>query len=185
MQTVSSQAVASHSYVLLDQGFYSLFSVTEEPFVKSGHEWMGFYWRNGGDQLFARRGDLPPNPSPSTPSDSAEWTSFEMPLRDAAPLPGLPVDIARFLATSLTFMTHLRNVSMYFNGRCLARIEKEVGSPRNVAIPRGLKSNSPGGMMNVSGIASTCEHPTYTLVIYESDICCSIVHESNSSALGI
>ncbi|KAF8752076.1 hypothetical protein RHS01_07718 [Rhizoctonia solani] len=103
--------------------FYSLFSVTEEPFVKSGTEWMGFYWRNGGDQLFARRGDLPAE------STNSEWTSFEMPLRESAPLPGLPVDIARFLATSLTFMTHLRSVSMFFDGRCLVKVEKEVGSP--------------------------------------------------------
>lgn len=85
-----------------------------------------------------------------------------MPLREATPLPGLPVDIARFLATSLTFMTHLRSVSMFFDGRCLARVEKEVGLPRNIAIPRGLKSNSPGGMMNVAGIASTCEYLTCT-----------------------
>ncbi|CAE6441272.1 unnamed protein product [Rhizoctonia solani] len=130
-------------------GFYSLFSVTEEPFVKSGTEWMGFYWRNGGDQLFARRGDLPAD------SKDSEWTSFEMPLREAAPLPGLPVDMARFLATSLTFMTHLRSVSMYFDGKCLAKVEKEVGSPRKLAIPRGLKLTSPGGMMNATGMSST------------------------------
>lgn len=134
-------------------GFYSLFSVTEEPFVKSGTEWMGFYWRNGGDQLFARRGDLPLDPN----SDSRDWTSFEMPLREPAPLPGLPVDIARFLATSLTFMSHLRCVSMYFDGRCLAKVEKEVGMPRNLAIPRGLNVTSPGGMMNATGMTSTCE----------------------------
>jgi hypothetical protein len=153
-------------------GFYSLFSVTEEPFVKSGTEWMGFYWRNGGDQLFARRGDLPPNPNPSTPSDSAEWTSFEMPLREAAPLPGLPVDMARFLATSLTFMTHLRNVSMYFDGRCLAMVEKEVGAPRNVQIPRGLKGSTPGGMMTTTGVTSTCE---YTISL---QCVCKLTHPS-------
>ncbi|CAE6464621.1 unnamed protein product [Rhizoctonia solani] len=130
-------------------GFYSLFSVTEEPFVKSGTEWMGFYWRNGGDQLFARRGDLPAD------SKNSEWTSFEMPLREPAPLPGLPVDIARFLATSLTFMTHLRSVSLFFDGKCLAKVEKEVGSPRRLAIPRGLKLTSPGGMMNATGMTST------------------------------
>ncbi|KAG8684005.1 hypothetical protein FRC08_013955, partial [Ceratobasidium sp. 394] len=141
-------------------GFYSLFSVTEEPFVKSGSEWMGFYWRNGGDQLFARRGDLPLDTSP----DSGEWTSFEMPLREAAPLPGLPVDIARFLATSLTFMTHLRSVSMYFDGRCLAKVEKEVGVPRKVTIPRGLKGATPGGMMNATGVTSTSLHMKATIL---------------------
>ena len=32
-------------------GFYSLFSVTEEPFVTSGTKWMGFYWKDGKDQV--------------------------------------------------------------------------------------------------------------------------------------
>ncbi|KAG8743102.1 hypothetical protein FRC10_000402 [Ceratobasidium sp. 414] len=146
-------------------GFYSLFSVTEEPFVKSGSEWMGFYWRNGGDQLFARRGDLPADAS----SSSGEWTSFEMPLREAAPLPGLPVDIARFLATSLTFMTHLQSVSMYFDGRCLAKVEKEVGIPRGVSIPRGLKGATPGGMMNATGITSTSLYMKATVLRWVYD----------------
>ncbi|QRW13174.1 hypothetical protein RhiLY_12173 [Ceratobasidium sp. AG-Ba] len=122
-------------------GFYSLFSVTEEPFVKSGTEWMGFYWRN----------------------------AFEMPLREAAPLPGLPVDIARFLATSLTFMTHLRNVSMFFDGRCLARVEKEVGAPRNVGIPRGLRGTTPGGMMNTTGVTSTSLYMKATVLRWVYD----------------
>lgn len=32
-------------------GFYALFSITEEPFVASGDQWMGFYWKDGGDQV--------------------------------------------------------------------------------------------------------------------------------------
>jgi hypothetical protein len=31
----------------------SLFSITEEPFVTSGNQWMGFYWKDKKDQLFA------------------------------------------------------------------------------------------------------------------------------------
>lgn len=38
-------------------GFYSLFSISEEPFVRSGSSWMGFYWKDGGDQV---RRFLPP-----------------------------------------------------------------------------------------------------------------------------
>jgi len=32
-------------------GFYSLFSVTEEPFVTSGGQWMGFYWKDNANQV--------------------------------------------------------------------------------------------------------------------------------------
>ena len=32
-------------------GFYSLFSVAEEPFVQSGEEYMWFYWKDKKDQV--------------------------------------------------------------------------------------------------------------------------------------
>jgi HSP90 family molecular chaperone len=32
-------------------GFYSVFSVTDEPFVTSGDQWMGFYWKDNNDQV--------------------------------------------------------------------------------------------------------------------------------------
>ncbi|KAI5995734.1 histidine kinase-like ATPase, partial [Pisolithus marmoratus] len=38
-------------------GFYSLFSVTENPFVSSGGHGMQFYWKDNKDQLHVRRGD--------------------------------------------------------------------------------------------------------------------------------
>lgn len=78
-----------------------------------------------------------------------------MTLREPAPLPDRPVEIARFLATSLTFMVHMREVSLHFDGHCLARIIKEVEAPISLGLPRGLRNSSPGGMMNVKGINST------------------------------
>ncbi len=38
-------------------GFYSVFSICDDPFVSSGKECMAFYW-NERDQLFVRRRDL-------------------------------------------------------------------------------------------------------------------------------
>lgn len=32
-------------------GFYSVFSVTEGPFVTSGGQWMGFHWKDERDQV--------------------------------------------------------------------------------------------------------------------------------------
>ncbi|KAG8883551.1 hypothetical protein FRB97_006398 [Tulasnella sp. 331] len=64
-------------------GFYSLFSVTDEPFVTSGGQWMGFYWKDNKDQLFARRGALPPSNTSASVDPNPKvnpWTSFVMPL---------------------------------------------------------------------------------------------------------
>ncbi|KAI0637255.1 hypothetical protein C8Q77DRAFT_1216014 [Trametes polyzona] len=128
-------------------GFYSLFSVTEEPFVTSGGQWMGFYWKDKKDQLFARRGKLP---------DSAEspWTSFEMGLREPAPIPP-PFDFTRFLASSITFMRHLLDVSVFLDDKRLSRLTKAPGAPKVASIPKGLKPSSPLNTMQVNGLQVT------------------------------
>ncbi|KAI0822620.1 hypothetical protein BC628DRAFT_1388241 [Trametes gibbosa] len=128
-------------------GFYSLFSVTEEPFVTSGGQWMGFYWKDKKDQLFARRGKLP---------DSVEdpWTSFEMSLRELAPIPP-PFDFTRFLASSITFMRHLLDVSVFLDDKRLSRLTKAPGAPKMVGIPKGLKPSSPLNTMQVNTIQTT------------------------------
>ncbi|KAI0781217.1 hypothetical protein BD413DRAFT_667167 [Trametes elegans] len=128
-------------------GFYSLFSVTEEPFVTSGGQWMGFYWKDKKDQLFARRGKLPD-------SDESLWTTFEMELREPAPIPP-PFDFTRFLASSITFMRHLLDVSVFLDDKRLSRLTKTPGAPRVVGIPKGLKPSSPLNTMTVNSIQTT------------------------------
>lgn len=129
-------------------GFYSLFSVTEEPFVKSGDQWMGFYWKDKKDQLFARRGHLPP----ADQSDPyREWTTFEMELREPSPLPSI-FDFIRFLTSSITFMVHLQNVTLWFDKCQLATITKDVGIPKEIVFPKHLKRKSEGGTMNMISV---------------------------------
>ncbi|KAI0371771.1 hypothetical protein BV20DRAFT_1016624 [Pilatotrama ljubarskyi] len=128
-------------------GFYSLFSVTEEPFVTSGGQWMGFYWKDKKDQLFARRGKLPK-------SATDEWTTFEMGLREPAPIPP-PFDFTRFLASSITFMRHLLDVSVFLDDKRLSRLTKAPGAPRAMGIPKGLKPSSPLNTMHVNGLQVT------------------------------
>lgn len=105
------------------------------------------------EQLFARRGALP---SGANASDNKEWTSFVMPLRETAPFPGRPVDIARFLATSLTFMANIRDVSMYFDQHRLVHLTKSVGRTKNIPLFASLDPRSkPMGIMTVKYIGST------------------------------
>ncbi|KAL6309180.1 hypothetical protein BKA93DRAFT_925530 [Sparassis latifolia] len=129
-------------------GFYSLFSVTEEPFVTSGGQWMAFYWKDKKDQLFARRGVLPPK-EPSDP-----WTTFEMSLREPAPIPRA-FDFTRFLASSITFMAHLLEVSVYLDDKRISRLTKEPGLSKSINIPSGLKRSSPLGIMQIKDVQTT------------------------------
>jgi hypothetical protein len=118
---------------------------------------MGFYWKDGKDQLMARSGDLPPSfkPTPSTPSTLSghPLTSFTMNLRDPSVLEG-PLDLARFLITSLTFMRTIRKVDMLVDDVPVLEVEKSVKGKEKVG-KRGMRETSAGGMMRVKGVEET------------------------------
>ena len=129
---------------------------------------MNFYWKDKRDQvshlrilypnliptglpqLFARRGTVP------TPVDGVvdPWTTFQMTLREPGPIPPA-FDFTRFLVSSITFMAHLSEVSVYFDDKRLVRLSKDGGVPKEVPMLKGLKSTSPGDMMSVKSIQTT------------------------------
>ncbi|KAF8626827.1 hypothetical protein AX15_004659 [Amanita polypyramis BW_CC] len=125
-------------------GFYSVFSETDTPFVTSGSHWMGFYWKDNKDQLFARRGNIPLDTSSS-------WTSFELVLREPTPMPPA-FDLTRFISSSIVFMSHLSEVSIHFDNKCLAKLTKASGIPKELGIPEGLNNTSPRKTMRVRGV---------------------------------
>ena len=77
-----------------------------------------------------------------------------MELREPTPIPQ-PFDFTRFLASSITFMRHLLDVSVFLDDKRLSRLTKAPGMPSATAIPRGLKPNSPQKTMTVNGLQVT------------------------------
>lgn len=131
-------------------GFYSLFSIAEEPIVSSGSELMGFFWKD--DSLFTRKAtspdtDLSPNGVP--------WTTFHMGLREPAPFPDSLLELCRFLATSLTFTANVRNLSLFFDEQPLCRLRKTLESPRSMPLLSHLTATTPKKMMRVQSMEST------------------------------
>ena len=98
-------------------------------------------------ELFARRGNLPNQ-------TSDPWTTFEMNLREPAPIP-VPFNFTKFLTSSITFMAHLREVSVYFDNKRLVHLTKDTATPKQLTIPPGLNSTSPMGFMKIEGLKST------------------------------
>ncbi|KAF8497460.1 hypothetical protein F5888DRAFT_1613660, partial [Russula emetica] len=130
-------------------GFYSLFSITEEPWVTSGDKWMNFYWKDKKDQLYVRRGNV---------GNGVDiWTTFQMKLREPGPMPPA-FDFTRFLVSSIAFMTHLSEVSVYFDDTRLVKLSKNRGVSKEVPMLKELKGMSPEGMMNVNSIKTTPLH---------------------------
>lgn len=76
-----------------------------------------------------------------------------MALRDPSPMPSA-FDLSRFLASSITFMRYLSEVSVYFNDQRLVKLNKASGLPQVMSIPKGYNNRSPEKMMSVSEIES-------------------------------
>jgi hypothetical protein len=105
---------------------------------------------NKFSQLYVRRG---------TAGDAADaWTTFQMTLREPGPMPPA-FNFTRFLVSSIAFMTHLSEVSVYFDDKRLVKLSKNRGVSKEVPMIEELKLKrmSPKGMMNVESIETTRE----------------------------
>ena len=103
-------------------------------------------------QLYVRRGTIP-----ASVHDVVDpWTTFQMTLREPGHIPPI-LDLARFLVASITFMTHLSEVSVYFDDKRLVRLSKNRGMSKEMPMLNGLKGTSPEGMMNVKAIETMRE----------------------------
>lgn len=130
------------------------------------------------NQLFARRGSLPE-------SDKNIWTTFEMALREPTQIPAA-FDFTRFLVSSITFMAHLSEVSVYFDDKRLVRLTKDIGIPKQMSLPQGLKTLSTQGYMKVKEIKTT---RAYYIILDASELCpyvlFSAIHQGRSYELGL
>ncbi|KAG0011532.1 hypothetical protein BGZ80_000622 [Entomortierella chlamydospora] len=124
-------------------GFYSLFSICEEPFVSSGKECMAFYWRN--DQLYAKRATIPDEEAKDG------WTTFLLDLREPMEIPNMD-DFGPFLARSLGFTGNLRDVSVYLNHHRLLNISKKMREPRPMTLPKTMYMTSPQKIFTLKSV---------------------------------
>lgn len=120
-------------------GFYSVFSVCDEPLVASGEKALAFIWR--GDTLWAR--------STFVENPDKVWTSFVLRSREKYPVPDL-VEFAQFLCTSLTFTSVLHTIRLYIDSSNVLTIKKVTEAPRPVIPPRSSSWWSNDGMITHS-----------------------------------
>ncbi|RGB34624.1 hypothetical protein C1646_143658 [Rhizophagus diaphanus] len=120
-------------------GFYSLFSVCEEPFVSSGGQGMAFYWR--GNQLFVKQAQ--------TGDDDKVWTTFLMDMREPLEIPDLE-KFARFLANSLGFTGNLQDVLVYVNEVLVMQLSKKMQDPKPINITPDFNTFSPQKIFNLT-----------------------------------
>lgn len=61
-------------------------------------------------------------------------------------------DLTRFISSSIVFMSRLSEVTIYFDNKCLAKLTKASGIPRELGIPKGLNNVSPRKTMRVKAL---------------------------------
>ena len=131
-------------------------------------------------QLYVRRGTVP-----ASVDDVVDpWTTFHMTLREPGPVPAA-LDFTRFLASSITFMMHLSEISVYFDDKRLIRLSKNRGVSKEMPMLNGLKGTSPEGMMNVRSIETTREFCCNSRRIHLYPLFDSAPHRGGSSSMGV
>jgi hypothetical protein len=124
-------------------GFYSLFSVCEEPFITSGSSTMGFFWKR--DMLYTKRGVLPLEAR-------SEWSTFYLACREPIELPNVQ-DFAKFLSTSLAFTTKIQTVEVFFDDERVLYFHRKGQEPRELKIPRGTyQLSSPHNLFTLEAV---------------------------------
>ncbi|KAI8829064.1 hypothetical protein BJ741DRAFT_538973 [Chytriomyces cf. hyalinus JEL632] len=125
-------------------GFYSLFSICEEPFVTSDKECMAFFWK--GDQLFTKKGAV-------KEEDVSPWTAFFLDLREPIEAPNAS-DFGRFLANSLAFTKNLKRVEVFVDDHRILLFDKKAAEPRPLTFPKGVYTlTSPNGIFDLKSIS--------------------------------
>ncbi|KAJ8581652.1 hypothetical protein M405DRAFT_938167 [Rhizopogon salebrosus TDB-379] len=123
-------------------GFYTVFSVTDRPLVVSGGKSLSIFF--DGDQLYTL----------DDPRPNSEWTSIEMDLKKdmRGPVPK-PFDLARFLATTMTFMSNVKTISVFFDGLAFLKLTKSRDLPDDIALPGDMRLTSMGDAMQINTVS--------------------------------
>lgn len=137
-------------------GFYSLFSICDEPLLTSGNECMAFFWK--GDQLYTKRGIIPAESNSSSSSSNEitsngnPWTTFYLKLREPQPIFDR-VEFAKFLVTSLGFTANLRHVRVFIDNELIFDINKKAADIRPLEFQSSAYTvKSPYDLFKISDI---------------------------------
>ncbi|KAG1724402.1 histidine kinase-like ATPase, partial [Suillus paluster] len=128
-------------------GFFSVFSVTDKPIVKSNGMQSFNYacvsligcCRKDGEEI---------NP------DSGNWTVIEMELKLESTVARI-FELTRFLVTSMTFLANVQYITISLDGTELSRLTKTRNkASQSIVIPKHMVKRC--GTMNVTSVDLIC-----------------------------
>ncbi|OJA08565.1 hypothetical protein AZE42_03358 [Rhizopogon vesiculosus] len=122
-------------------GFYSVFSVTDKPIVKSSGKMVSLYYKDGGDKLYVK----------SEKCTSDNWTVIEMELKQESVIPRI-FELTRFLVTSMTFLVNVERVTIFLDNIELSRVIKSRKLDQSITIPKHMVTTSRDGTMSIDSV---------------------------------
>ncbi|KAL8670569.1 MAG: hypothetical protein Q9168_004897, partial [Polycauliona sp. 1 TL-2023] len=123
-------------------GFYSVFDITERPYISSGSEALEFYWNE--NELRTKRFRSPPTTD----------TVFQLPVRDSAasvPHGKELLSLCEFLANSMTFVK-LQSIELYIDDWRILHLTKAIAPAVPLQIPADFNTRTSDKVMRVSQI---------------------------------
>ncbi|KAG1813853.1 uncharacterized protein BJ212DRAFT_1364045 [Suillus subaureus] len=124
-------------------GFFSVFSVTDKPIVKSNGKMVSIYY-GARDQLFVKKEQLN--------CDCDGWTVIEMELKQESTTPRV-FELARFLVTSVTFLAHIQRVRIFLDNTelsCLTKTRNKAS--QSIPILEHMNRKSRDGTMIIDSV---------------------------------
>ena len=92
------------------------------------------------------------------PDNLNEWTSIEMSLKeDMRGSVPKPFDLARFLAATMTFTSHLQTTTVFFDNNIILKIAKSKETPSNVSLPPNMVASSKERRMDIKTVSVVSE----------------------------
>ncbi|KAG1730663.1 histidine kinase-like ATPase [Suillus paluster] len=126
-------------------GFFSVFSVTDKPIVKSNGKMVSIYYE--GDKLYVKKEEII--------RDSNNCTVIEMELKQTSTIPRI-FELTRFLVTSMTFLARIQCITISLDDTELSRLTKTRNKGQSIVIPEHMVRRSPGDTMTVASVKLIC-----------------------------
>ncbi|KAL8791507.1 MAG: hypothetical protein Q9213_000124 [Squamulea squamosa] len=123
-------------------GFYSVFSISEKPYISSGSEALEFYWK--GNDLRTTRFKPP----------QVRDTVFQLPARDtgsSVPHGQELFSLCKFLTGSMTFVG-LQSIDLFIDDWRILHLQKSIADAANLELPTSLNRSTSEKLMRVNQV---------------------------------
>ena len=126
-------------------GFYSVFYITDKPFVSSGLEALEFYYEQDALCIKRLKHGFMQGTDTTFILEAKDQTSSALRGKDL-------LSLCAFLTGSMTFV-RLQSIELWIDEWRILNLQKSVADPTNISIPKSIRRTSNNGTMRIASVA--------------------------------